>query len=87
MTIKIYVNWRDEEILTESEYNERAREMAKDARTDDFDFSWFLESNYSHRELWEANEEKRAQIMERWVDQCLEAAYIELGHEEIELEV
>lgn len=87
MLVKIFVNWRDEEILTESKYNERTREMAEDLRTDGYDFSKFLEQHYTCLELFEANEEERAKIMERWVDQCLEAAYIELGHEEVILDV
>ena len=87
MTIKIYVNWRDEEVLTEDEYNELVREMAEDLRTSDYNFSEFLEDNYSHRELWEADEERRAEIMEHWVDKCFEAAECELGYDNVVLEV
>lgn len=87
MTIKVFVDWWHKEILTEEEYNERAKEMAEEHRTDDYSFSEFLENHYSHRELWDADEEQRAKIMEYWADKCLEDAYDELGFEEIELEV
>jgi hypothetical protein len=87
MTIKVFVDWWNEEILTEEEYNKRAREMAEDFRTSDYNFSEFLEEHYSHRELWDANEKERAKIMEHWVDKCLDEAYDELGFENIELEV
>lgn len=87
MTIKVFVDWRNEEILTEEEYNKRAREFAEDLRTSDYDFSEFLEENYSHRELWEADEKQRAKIMEYWVSKCLDAAYCELDYDEVELEV
>ena len=87
MTIKIFVDWRNEEVLTAGEYEERIREMAEDLRTSDYNFYEFLEENYSHRELWEAGEEERAKIMEHWVDKCLNAAYYELDYDEVELEV
>ena len=87
MTIKIFVNWYDQEVLTEAEHNERAKEMAEDFRTSNYNFSEFLEEHYTHRELFEANEEERATIMECWVDKCLDDAYDELGYDEVELEV
>lgn len=87
MTVKVFVDWWKKEVLTEEEYNERAREMAEDFRVSDYNFSEFLEENYSHRELWEANEEQRTKIMEYWADKCLDDAYYELGFEEVELEV
>ncbi len=87
MTVKVFVDWWNKEILTEEEHNKRAREMAEDFRTSDYNFSEFLEEHYSHRELFEANEKERATIMECWVDKCLEDAYDELGYDEVELEV
>lgn len=87
MTVKVFVDWWNKEVLTEEEYNKRAREMAEDFRTSDYNFSEFLEENYSHRELWDANEEERAKIMECWVNKCLDDAYDELGFEDVELEV
>lgn len=87
MIIKLFVDWRGEEILTEAEYEERVREMAEGFRTSVYDFSEFLEEHYSHRELWEANEEQRAKIMEYWVDKCLDSARDELDFDEVVLEV
>ena len=87
MTIKIFVDWQNEEILTEEEYEKRVKEMAENLRTRDYDFSEFLEAKYSHLELWEADEKQRAKIMEHWVDKCLEDAYCEQDHEEVILEV
>lgn len=87
MTIKIYVNWYDQEVLTEAEYNERAKEMAEQLRSSDYGFSEFLEQHYSHRELFEANEEERATILENWAEECLNDAYDELGYNEEVLEV
>ena len=87
MTIKVFINWRNEEILTAEEYDKRAKEMAEDLRTSNYDFSEFLEEHYTYLELWEANEEYRAKIMECWADRCLEDAYRELDFEEVELEI
>lgn len=87
MTIKVFVDWWNKEILTEEECNKRAEEIAEEFRTDDDDFFDFLAENYSHRELWEANEEQRAKIMEDWAYRCLDEAYDALGFEEVELEV
>lgn len=87
MTIKIFVDWQNEEIITEEEYDKRTREMAEELRIDDSLFYEFLEENYSHSELWKADEEQRAKIMERWIDECLEYAYCELGFDEVTLEV
>ena len=49
MTIKVFVVWQNEEILTEEEYEKRVKEMAENLRTRDYDFSEFLEEKYSHR--------------------------------------
>ena len=87
MTVKVFVNWYDQEVLTEAEYNARAKEMAEEHRTDDYSFSEFLENRYSHRDLWDANEEERAKIMKHWESMCLDEAYDELGFEDVELEV
>lgn len=87
MTIKIFVNWRNEEVLTEDEYNELVKEMAEDLRDSDYDFSEFLTENYSHRDLWDADEEERDRIMEYWASKCLDAALYELDYDEIVLEV
>ena len=87
MTIKVFVDWQNGEILTEEEYEKRVKKMAENLRTRDYDFSEFLEEKYSHRELWDADEKQRAKIMEYWADQCLEDAYCEQDYEGVELEV
>ena len=87
MTIKIFVDWKNEEIITREEYDKRAKKIAEDLRTSDSSFFEFLEENYSHRELWEADEEQRAKIMEYWSDICLKDAYCELDFDEAMLEV
>ena len=87
MTIKIFVDWQNEEIVTREEYDKRAREMAEELRINDSNFSEFLEENYSHRELWEADEEQRTKITRYWADECLKDAYRELDFEEVMLEV
>lgn len=87
MTIKIFVDWQNEEIVTKEEYDEWARKMAEELRINDSNFYKFLEKNYSHSELWEADEEQRAKIMEHWTDKCLEDVYYELSFDEVTLEV
>ena len=87
MIIEIFVDWQNEEIITREEYDKRAREKAEELRINDSNFSEFLEENYSHRELWEADEEQHTKIMEYWIDKCLEDAYCELGFDEVTLEV
>lgn len=87
MTIKVFVDWRNEKIFTEEEYDKRVKEIAESLLTSDCDFSEFLEENYSHRELWEADGEQRAKIVELWSYKCFKNAYYELNFEEVELEV
>lgn len=100
MKVKLYVNWQDEEILKEKEYEEKILEAAKDREeNDDYDFSDFLDDYLDRNHgccrseqlayLFRMNEEERKKILELWKVNCLEVARINFpnDYKVIEIEV
>ena len=97
MKIKLYVDWKNGEILNAKEYEEEIAECAKDREDDDYEFGDFLD-NYCDRNLHNSNrlahlfnlsKEEREKILELWKEDCLETVRNNSNddYEEIEIEV
>lgn len=98
MKIRLFVDWENERILKEKEYEEEAVEGAKDREEDEYAFAEFLD-NYFNRNygckseklvrLFNLNEEERKEILKLWKKDCLETIMNNLSYdyEEIEIEV
>ena len=78
MKIKLYVDWMNEEILNEKEYEKEILEYAEGREKDDsYSFAEFLD-DYLEREeqdlayLFNVNEKERKKILELWKENCLE---------------
>lgn len=98
MKIKLFVNWENERILKEKEYEEKTIEGAKDQEEDEYAFSDFLD-DYLNRKcgcrseklayIFNLNEEDRKEILKLWKKDCLETSRNNLSYDYdvIEIEV
>lgn len=89
MKIKIYVDYENQEVLTEEQYKEALTERAK-AHVDDTDaFRDWLNDRYEAFEIFNKNGVELDEVVSRWEGVCEADAEEDMGYEltEYELEV
>jgi hypothetical protein len=74
MTVKIFVNWYDEEIISEAEYKERIRQESEKIMADKEHFYAWLEDNYTPQVIWEMTDAGRIEIQGLWESYCKDTA-------------
>ena len=96
MKIKVYVDWRNEEILSEKDYKEfkerKVKEMADDYFEDDYALDGFLDNgDYTYVGIFQMTDEEKEKVKEKWRAQCKADAEEnfaeEYDYEVIEMEV
>lgn len=90
MKIKIYVNWQDEEILQEKDYQKRIEQKTEDYSENKDYFDEFLtDETYSLEQVFNFTEDERKEIRKRFLEQCKDWAKdrIENDFEMITLEI
>mgnify|MGYP003303283136 CR=1 FL=1 len=89
MKIKIYVDYENETVLTESEYKELKTERAKSYQHDDDAFRDWLNDNYEAFEIFNKNGVELDEVVSRWEGVCEADAEEDIDREltEYELEV
>lgn len=96
MKIKIYVDWKHEEILSEKDYKEfkdrKVNEIADDYFEDPYELNEFFGDNdYTYVDIFKMTDEEKEAVKEKWKAHCKESAEEtfadEWGYEEIEMEV
>ena len=88
MTIKMYVNWDNEDILTKSEYEAKIKAEALEMSEEDEAFEDFAEERYHYKELFDLNEDEKETVKAEFLEWCegrVEANYYH-DYEEIEKE-
>lgn len=66
MTIKIYVNWDNSEVISEADYEKLKEETKKEP--DEVALDDYLTNNYSITEILLTSNEKREEILSAFVD-------------------
>lgn len=66
MTIKIYVNWDNSEVISEADYEKLKEETKKEP--DEIALDDYLTNNYSITEILLTSNEKREEILSAFVD-------------------
>ena len=79
--VVVYVNWNDEEILSEAEYQIKLEEETKISAADDYQFSQWLNEHYSADEIWNMTGEEKDEVSARWLEYCRGGMEEELGYE------
>ena len=90
--VNIYINWNEQQIMTQEEY-ERIRDDRLDEKLqDDWDFNEWLAGEYNLYEVFSMDEDEKDEARERytaWCEECVEDGMRDDGYtiEETEVEV
>jgi hypothetical protein len=89
MTIKLYVDWSKQEILTKEEYEDEVKTRADDYTSDKSGFDVWLGETYSCLEIFEFTCEDSVRVRKEWHDACKSYAREDADdkYEEVEIEV
>ena len=79
--VVIYVNWADEEIISEAEYQAKLEEETKISAADDYQFGQWLSEHYNADEVWNMTAEEKDEVSALWLKYCREGMEDELGYE------
>lgn len=79
--IVVYVNWGDEEIISEAEYEAKVEEEANGFAADDYQFGQWLNEHYNADEIWDMTEAEKEEVKADWLKYCREGAEDELSYE------
>lgn len=88
LTKKVYINWREQEILTEEEYEKHLNEVMQEMLEDDGLLGEWIFDNLNYREAGRLamSEEYRAEVMADFENYCRDRARDEEEeYEEVEL--
>ena len=87
MLIKVFVDWREEKILSEFEYNEKIQQMIGMIEDDDDLFNDWLNERYSAYLILKMTEEEKDMIQKSWEEECRIDAINNSNFEEVEIEI
>lgn len=77
----VYVNWDNEEIISEAEYEAKLEEEANALADDIYQFREWLNEHYTADYIWDMNEAEKEEVKADWLKYCREGAKEELGYE------
>ena len=90
--VQIYINWNEQEVMTQEEY-ERIRDDRLDEKLqDDWDFNEWLAGEYNLYEIFSMSEDEKDEVRDRysaWCADCVADGMRDDGYavEETEVEV
>jgi hypothetical protein len=76
--VKGYVNWLDEAILSEDDFEVKVAELATEKRDNDVEFASYLESRFSIMSVFDMDTEDKAEVQADFADWCEHEARNEL---------
>ena len=74
MNVKVYLNWQERQILTESEFNEMVAKRTQEKLNDDYELNYFLERSYLFSEVFRLTPEEKDEIYKEFQEFCREEA-------------
>lgn len=69
-TVTVYVDYNNQEVLNEEEYQARLEEKIEGLLEDEWGFNEWLAEEYTLREVFEMTDEERQDALERWHATC-----------------
>lgn len=69
-TIKVWVNYSEEKVLSEKQYKETLEENNKDWYNDRSVFDEWLSNNYTRYEIFYLTDEEKEELLEEFHDYC-----------------
>lgn len=79
--VVVYVNWGDEEIISEAEYKAKVEEEANAYADDEYQFGQWLNEHYNADEIWHMNDGEKEEVKVDWLKSCRESVEDELSYE------
>ena len=76
--VKGYVNWLDEAILSEDDFEVKVAELATEKRDSDAEFASYLEERFSLLQVFDMDVEEKAEVQEDFAEWCEHEARNEL---------
>lgn len=80
---KVYVNWRNQEVISGAKYKIIFQKTLKELVDDKIAFYEWLNKHYSPKDIWE---EDRIEILTLWKMDCEEIIKIQNDFEAVEIE-
>ena len=77
MKVKLYVNWNDGQILTETELNAQVENSAKQMSADGSKFAEWLCEMYTAFDAFYFTEVDKENVFQQWMECCRERVYAE----------
>lgn len=87
MKIKIYVDYENQEVLTEEGYKEALKEKEKSYKADNEAFRDWLNDNYEAFKIFNMKSYELDKVVERWEGVCESDAEEDIGRELTEYEL
>lgn len=87
MKIKIYVDYENQEVLTEEQHKKALSERAKSYSANNENFEDWLNDRYSAFEIFKMKSHELDKIVERWEGVCEADAEEDMGRELTEYEI
>lgn len=72
--VTVYVDYNNQEVLNEEEYQARLEEKLEEMLEDEWEFNDWLAAEYTIRELFDMTADEREEALERWHSTCEENA-------------
>lgn len=76
--VKGYVNWLDEAILSEDDFEVKVAELATEMRDSDTEFDSFLAVRFSLLQVFDMDTEEKAEVQKDFAEWCEREARNEL---------
>lgn len=68
--VTVYVDYNNQEVLNEEEYQARLEEKIEELLEDEWEFNDWLAAEYTIRELFDMTADEREEALERWHSTC-----------------
>ena len=70
MGILVYVNWNNEEIISEDKYNQLVKARFEEIASSRSEFADWLSERYAQIEIWEMSKADRESAKQKFYSQC-----------------
>ncbi len=90
--VQIYINWNEQQIMTQEEYERIRGERLDEKLQDDWDFNEWLAGEYNLSEIFDMGEDEKDEVRGRytaWCEECVADSMRDDGYaiEETEVEI
>lgn len=74
MKVKVYVNWEDQRVLSEKQFNEMISETIKDKFNDDYELNHYLEweNPHTYSEIFFLTATEKEELYKKFKNYCEE---------------